>query len=343
MIPHSKPWITLDDQHAVNEIMNSGMIAEGYKVKQFEIILAEYLGANDVVATGSGTAAIIFALLSLEINTGDEVIIPTYVCDSVSKAVRAVGAIPVLCDVTEHWVMDPECVRNKITNRTKAIIVVHTFGIAADIEAFLELGIPIIEDSCQAFGGMYKGRPLGLTGTIGIFSFHATKCLTTGEGGAVVSRDVDIMNRIKKMKEQKVLPAPMTDLQAVLGISQLSRYNDFLKYRRRIAETYIEMLPPHFTEQIRKIKSRTMFFRFPLRMKWNDEFDDLKKWFDQRGIQVRRGVDELLHRRIGLVDREFENAVRCYNETLSIPILPFFTQENVNQIILGVMDYERIR
>lgn len=200
MILHSKPWISKEDIEAVNNSLKNGMIGQGDMVANFEENISNYIGTQDTVITGSGTEALILALLALEIGVGDEVILPTYVCHSVADAIIAVGATPVFCDSGQYWVVTPEAVLEKISSKTKAIIVVHIYSIMADIELFLGFGLPIIEDCCQAFGANNGISMAGSKGIISVFSFHATKCLTTGEGGAVTSSDQLIMDKIRSIK-----------------------------------------------------------------------------------------------------------------------------------------------
>lgn len=342
MIPHSKPWIVPMDIEAVNNIIKSGMIAQGHMVYEFERALTKYLESADTVTCGSGSSALLLALKALSIGQGDEVVIPTYVCESVYNAVSATGAVPVLCDLGKDWLMTPASVHQVLTRKTKAIIVVHTFGLSADVPSIMEFGIPVIEDCCQSFGGRLNGSMLGSIGTMGIYSFHATKCLTTGEGGAVTSKDPEIMYRIRKMSCFMTYGGRMSDIQASMGLSQLSRYHLFLKHRQEIANEYFRVLPEDLVQPLFQLRHRSMFFRFPLRYTKVD-FSSVCDHFVSRSINVRRGVDALLHQQYGMSDEFFPNAVRCYNETVCIPILPFLSKEEIKQIVDGVTSYELYR
>lgn len=337
MIPHSKPWITNEDRASVDKVLTSGMIARGRVVQEFERAITDYVGGIDTVTCGSGTAALMFALLALDIGRGDEVILPTYVCRSVVDAVQTVGAIPVLCDVGENWNMTEETINKHISTRTKAIIVVHIFGIAADVISFLNFGLPIIEDCCQAFGTKSNGKIVGTIGTLGVYSFHATKCLTTGEGGAVIANNIELITKIRRLQALKRIPSTMNDIQAALGLSQIKRYDEFLSLRLSIATKYLNYLPIDLTTNISSMKNQTIFYRFPLRIAGGMKFEEIKSHFAIQGVAVRRGVDELLHCSMGLPNRDFPNAVKCFEETLSIPILPTLSEEEVNKII-GVIN-----
>jgi UDP-4-amino-4-deoxy-L-arabinose-oxoglutarate aminotransferase len=328
MIPHSKPTIGPKDKAAILEVLQTGMIARGTKVAEFESAVANYLGLEGGVATSSGTAALVLALKSLDINRGDEVIIPTYVCHDVLDAVIYTGAIPVLCDVgNNNWNMDYYTVRPHLSPKTKAIIVVHIFGIAANIEAITQLGVPVIEDIAQAFGTEINKQKVGTFGQITMCSFQATKCLTTGEGGMLLSNDSHILE--KAIAIQSLFP--MSDIQAALGISQLERYDTFLGRRREIASTYFKTLDklPNVCMPT-PLRQRSIFFRFPIRIQ--RQFDTFKNEFEQLGISVRRGVDSLLHRGVGLPSKDFPNAEQQFSETLSIPIYPALTDDEVEYI-----------
>ena len=177
-IQHSKPWLTKADIEAVNKVIRSGMIGQGEKTSAFERTLSQLFGIDDGgVAVGSGAAALVMALSALGVKSGDEFILPTYVCSSVLEAVFTIEAIPVLCDVGDEWVVKSENMSDYINKRTKAIIVPHMYGVFADVSSFREFGVPIIEDCAQALD--YKKRRK-ISGDIAMFSFHPTKCITTG-------------------------------------------------------------------------------------------------------------------------------------------------------------------
>jgi UDP-4-amino-4-deoxy-L-arabinose-oxoglutarate aminotransferase len=255
----------------------------------------------------------------------------------VLEAVFSSGASPVLCDVGDKWNMTAETVAPKISDKTAAIILVHIYGNPADSHAILNLGIPVVEDCAQALGAQEAGAKVGTSGVIGMFSFHATKCLTTGEGGLAVSNDPAIVSKMRALRDGKEnLPAervasPMTDPQAALGLSQLSRYPKFLGRRKRIADAYFSGLQHCAVELPTTIRGKSIFFRFPLRAQ--GDFASLRKQFDELGVQVRRGVDRLLHRSLGLDAEEYANAEKAFADTVSIPIYPALDDQEVERII----------
>lgn len=329
LIPHSRPWIIDADKQAVESVLVSAMIAKGAKVGELECRVCEYLGVNYAVAQSSGTAALILALRTLRICANDEVILPTYVCHSVLNAVLFAGAKPVLCDVDGTGVITSETVAAHITSKTRAIIAVHIFGHPCDLRGLRNFGIPIIGDACQAFGLTVDGTMAGAIGDIGVLSFHATKCLTTGEGGMLVTCNKDWGERARQLADGSFLTsvsnaAHLSDLQAALGLSQLSRYSNFVERCDILRLNYTAAAQSLGISICANLQS-DMLFRFTLRSKRS--FEWLRSRFLDRGIIVRRGVDELLHRTIGLSDLAFPMAVSLYQGTVSVPFYPSLSGE----------------
>ena len=327
-ISHSKPTLTSKDIETITKVMQSDMIATGDKTAEFEDKAASYLGLKGGVATSSGTSALFLSLKSIGICKGDEVVIPTYVCPTVLYAVEKTGAVPILCDVGDDWLMSSDTVKPHLSSKTKAIIAPHIGGIAIDIKPLTKLGVPVIEDLAQAFGVEINGHKAGTFGQITICSFKAIKCLTTGEGGMILSNDESILKKIRQIK----IFSPMSDLQAALGLNQLKQYPSFLKRRLEIADVYFKAFN-NFSGicMPRSLRKRSMFFRFPLRIPIN--FEILKSEFEKEGIAVRQFIDFLLHRILKQPSNIFPNAEKHFKETLSIPIYPSLSDDEVEYIV----------
>ena len=328
-VTHSKPWIIDADLEAVRRVLESRMIGQGERTAEFEATLAEWVGADGAVAVGSGSAALALALTALGVRAGDEVVIPTYVCASVGEAVATVGADAVLCDVGPAWVVTPEAAARVVTRKTRALIVPHMYGIYADVDSFRRFGLPIVEDCAQAVD--YKGkRPL--TGDIGVFSFHPTKCLTVGEGGAAVAHDPALVRALRTRRDgasagdRGRLLSPLSDVAAALGLSQLARYHEALDRRRALALRYRAALEPIVREGfVRESFDNGMLFRLPLKVPGG--LPVYQEAFARRNIHVRRGVARLLHRVRGRPDAGFETSVDHFETTLSLPLYPALTDD----------------
>ena len=340
-IPHSRPTLGTEEIKAVSKVIASGHIAEGAVVKEFEQKFADYLNVKHAVATNSGTSALHLALLALEVGPGDEVIIPSYVCCALLNAVNYAGATAVLADICPNtYNLDAADVKKRLSSRTKAIIVPHLFGMAADLNPLLALDVPIIEDCAQAVGAVYNQRPVGTFGVAAIYSFYATKVITTGEGGMVVCNAKDIAERIRDLKtydqkdDYKIrFNYKMSDIQAVLGLAQLEKLNAILRRRKAIAEQYTRAfkvldlnLPPDDSGQI--------FFRYVIGLK-ADSKPGIEA-LSRKGIGCDRPVYLPLHRQIKL--KGYPVTEKAWKNSLSLPIYPSLSDEAVTRVIDAVLD-----
>ena len=334
IIPHSRPTLDQDDINAVVSILNSGLIAHGQEVKRFEDDVANYLGIPHCIALNSGTGALHLALLSLGISHGDSVIMPSYVCSSVLHAVNYTGATPILADIeSDGFNIDSHSIAKRIASNTKADIIPHMFGIPADLEAVKLAGLCIIEDCAQAFGKEYENKKLGSFGDIAVFSFKATKLLTTGQGGMIATSSDDIYNKLKKLTkydEQNeyhiAYNYEMTDFQAALGRRQLVKFGTFINRRQHIQRIYDEI----FTNlgQTPKKTSGTFCFRYVVEVNNKESYIAEMR---RLGIKCTSPVYKPLHQYLGLFDG-FPNTDRAMRRALSIPIYPSLRDDEVDCI-----------
>ena len=193
-IPLSAPDVSEEEIAAVAAVLRTPHLSMGPELAAFESELAEYHGVEHAVAVSSGTAALHLALLTLGIGEGDEVIVPSFAFVAVAGAVLQVGARPVFAEIDPLTLnLDPAAVERAIGPRTRAILVVHTFGVPAEMDALRELAqrhrLALIEDACEAIGARYDGRKAGSFGDLAVLGFYPNKQMTTGEGGAVLARD----------------------------------------------------------------------------------------------------------------------------------------------------------
>ncbi len=335
-IPHSRPTIGKSESEAAGQVIRSGMIAQGEMVEQFEQDFVSSLELGHGAAVSSGTAGLHLALLALDIGPGDEVIIPSFVCTALLNAVNYAGATPVLADIIpDTFNIDPGDVEKRISGRTKAIIVPHLFGLPADMDRLLQLDVPVIEDCAQAVGGQYKSRPLGTFGRLAVFSFYATKVMTTGEGGLVSSQDGALIEKIKDLrsydnrKDYRVrYNYKMSDFQAAMGRSQLQHLAGFIRSRRDIAERYSDALGL-FDVHLPRQNAGCIFFRYVIQMP-----GDAGLWIallSQKGVACARPVYQPLHKYLGLAGYEHSDA--AWFSAMSVPIYPSLTDDEVESII----------
>lgn len=246
MIRIAQPIIGPEEEQAVLDALRSGRLAQGSRVAEFEEAFARYLGVRHAVAVSSGTAALIVALRARGIGPGDEVIVPVFTFAATANAVLLVGARPVFVDIREDgFTIDAAPIEAAITPRTKAIIPVHLYGHPCEMPALMEIaqrrGLIVIEDACQALGATWQGRKTGTFGT-GCFSFYATKSITTGEGGMVVTDDDEVAHRARLLRNQgeneryrtELLGYNfrMSELAAALGLAQLPKLDGWNERRR---------------------------------------------------------------------------------------------------------------
>ena len=254
-----RPSIDEDEIQAVTEVLRSGKLSSlaGQVTAQFEREFANYLGAKYAVATSNGTAALHTALATLSVNPGDEVIVPAFTFVATASCVLHQDAIPVFADIDpDTFNTDPADVRRKITDRTKAIIVVHLFGHPANMDEISEIakehGVYVLEDCAQSIGALYNNRKVGTIGDIAAFSFYATKNMTTGEGGMVVTNRGGLDEEARMVRNHGEVKRynyvrlgynyRMTEVQAAIGCAQLRKLDHFNSIRRRNAEIYSEEL-----------------------------------------------------------------------------------------------------
>ncbi|MCJ7570934.1 MAG: DegT/DnrJ/EryC1/StrS family aminotransferase, partial [Candidatus Thermoplasmatota archaeon] len=192
MIPIAKPLIGEEEKTAVIQVLNSGMLASGPRTEEFEKKFAEYVGTKYAIATSSGTTALHLGLLSMGVTRGDEVIVPAFSFIATANAPLFCDAVPVFCDVDpKTFNIDPKKIEKQITKKTKAIMPVHLYGQAAEVQPIQEIakkhGVYVIGDACQAHGATYNRKMVGSFGDVECFSFYPTKNMTTGEGGMVTT------------------------------------------------------------------------------------------------------------------------------------------------------------
>lgn len=337
-IPHSMPTLGSEEAKGLHEVLASGRIATGEEVVEFEQAMASYLGLEGAVATASGTAALHLSLLALGVKEGDEVICPSFTCSALLNAVYHCRATPCLVDVSEETMnISLTATRKALTKRTAAIIIPHMFGYPVEaMDDFLALGPPIIEDCAQSLGATYQGRMTGTYGSAAIFSFYATKVITTGQGGMLVSRNKGLLEEVRdlrqydKKEDYKVrYNFCMTDLQARMGRIQLGKLPSFLKTRKERAHVYDKHLRD--LEGVMVPRKGGIYYRYIVRIP-GGKLDRAIGHMHREGIEAQRPVFRPLHRYLGLAG--FEATDQVFAEALSLPIYPLLKAADVRHIAL---------
>lgn len=259
-IPVNEPLLDGNEEKYLIECIRTGWISsEGPFVKRFEEQFAACMGRKYGVAVSNGSVALDAAVVALGIVQGDEVIMPAFTIISCAAAIVRAGAVPVVVDCDPAtWNMNVDQIESRITPRTKAIMVVHIFGLPVDMSPLLSLarkhGLKVIEDAAEMHGQTYKEQPCGSFGDISTFSFYSNKHITTGEGGMIVTDDPDLADKCRSLRNLCFKPEQrfvhdelgwnfrMTNMQAALGVAQLERLDEFVRIKRRMGTHYTRLL-----------------------------------------------------------------------------------------------------
>jgi perosamine synthetase len=264
-IPVSQPYITSSDKAAVLDCLDKTYLSgDSPIVGEFEENFAQAIGAEYGIAVANGSVALDLVMHALDLSEGDEVIVPSFTIASCLFAILRTGATPIFVDADEGtWNMSIDTVRSKVSARTKAIMVVHIYGLPVDLDPIIQLceerNIFLIEDAAEAHGVRYKGRLCGSFGFASTFSFYANKAITTGEGGMVLTSDQDLRDKIKYFRNLAFAPPPgkrfihedlgwnyrLGSMQAALGNSQLARMDEIVEAKREIGVKYHTALSAH--------------------------------------------------------------------------------------------------
>jgi perosamine synthetase len=280
----------------------------GPELSAFEAALAEFHGVQHAVAVSSGTAGLHLALVTLGIGPGDEVIVPSFTFIAVANAVAQVGATPVFVDIDGISLnLDPNCIEAAVTKRTRAILVVHTFGVPAQMDAIGTIarryGLRGIEDACEAIGAEFDGNRVGSFGDLAVFGFYPNKQMTTGEGGAVLAKDALHASRLRSLRNQGRSGGDwldhreagynyrLSEMACALGRVQLSRIDEMLALRRTVAERYqglLEGIPGLHLPPLELPRCKISWFVYVVRLPDRIDRDRVQTDLAARGIATGR-------------------------------------------------------
>lgn len=325
-----------DDILAVVRQLEAGLIAEGATRAVLERQLAARYGFADAIVVGSGCQALLLAMRLRGIKTGARVALPTYVCPEVLGVVEEIGAEPILADICENYMLDPS---DQVFqgDTVDCLLIPSLFGISTAMDPYVKLSGSLIADWAQ-FAPEQPKKEACQRPDVAIVSFEATKFIAGGEGGAILVKNPEHAVALRSMKflsdsQFKLNLYPMSDLQAALVLSQLKKLDSFMSRRRAIAARYDAFFQT--LSQIKRISSASPGtpFRYVFRLKGlAQSLDEVISAFGNHGVAARRPVAVMLHQ-VRPTDRSFPVADRLFAETLSLPLYPALTDDEVDRVI----------
>ncbi|HLX44758.1 MAG TPA: DegT/DnrJ/EryC1/StrS family aminotransferase [Bryobacteraceae bacterium] len=286
-IPLSAPDVTDAEIDAVVSVLRTPRLSIGPKMAEFEESVAEFVGVPHAVAVSSGTAGLHLCLRALGIGDGDEVILPSFTFIAAGNVILYERARPVFVDIDPLTLnLDPEKLERSVSPKTRAILVVHTFGVPADLDRIIEIarrhGLAVIEDACEALGSEYRGRRAGGIGDFGVFGFYPNKPITTGEGGMIATRDSGMADTLRALRNQgrraedgwtghRLLGYNyrLSEINCALGHAQMQRLGGILEQREAVAMRYSQELQavPEVIRPLLKIQGgRLCWFVYVVRL-----------------------------------------------------------------------------
>jgi len=340
MIPHNKPYISKNSLKNIKSVLKSGWINYSTISSQVENKLSNllYQDSNQVKLIINGTSALYLALKALNITTNDEVIIPSYTCTALLNAINLIGAKAIIGDVSrENLSFNASLLKQYISDKTKAIIVVHTFGIPCELGDIQKFKIPIIEDCSQALGSRFNdGSLVGRKGDISVFSFYATKLITGGIGGAIASKNKNILEFIQDYLNfdcPKIYKSrfnfQISDINSSMILASLDELEKILNKKRKIAKKYLKVISSQYANII-----GVNHFRFLVEFSTEEALSNCRKYLMSAGIKAIIPIEnyELLHRYLNLNSNDYPNSEYLSKYILSIPIFVNLSKSEIKHI-----------
>ncbi|MEC8879609.1 MAG: DegT/DnrJ/EryC1/StrS family aminotransferase [Pseudomonadota bacterium] len=363
MINLSRPNISEQAIESVARVLRSGQLVHGPESETFEQELAAYLGCQEAVLVSSGTAALHLALMALDIGPGDAVLVPDFTFPATANAVMAVGALPVLVDVSaDTYNLDPQSLRQAIegwrgAERLRAVMPVHEFGHPADMTAINgiaeEHGLYVVEDAACALGANLNGRKTGTFGDLACFSFHPRKTLTTGEGGLLTTDNQELAQRARRLRNHGMertdtgmrfmepsLNYRLTNFQAALGRAQLPSLDGWITDRRELAALYMENLTALAGEGLLALPNADPGHSWQTFMVvLNGRFDraEVMAKLKAAGIESNLGAQSM--QEIGLYGPALDTCKvgpQLYAQGLALPLYERMTPDHIRQVAEGL-------
>jgi len=350
-IPIASPIIGDEERDLVMQVLGTTQLTNGPKTREFEKAFASVCGAKHGVAVNSGTAALHVALLAAGIGKGDEVIVPAFSFIASANAVLYCGAKPVFVDSDpKTFNISPEDTKRKLTSKTKAIMPVHLYGLAADMTAINEIakakGLKVIEDSCQAHMADINGKFTGNLGDLGCFSFYPTKNITTGEGGMVTTNSDEMADMCRVLINQGMKERykhsylgfnyRMTEFSSAIGLGQVKRLREFTEKRRKNAKFYDEKLSKKFVVPHVPKGYGHVYHQYTIRTR---DRDAVVAKLQEKGIGFGIYYPTTIPEQPIFAEKgSYPNAEKACKEVLSIPVHPALAQAQLEEVAKTLLE-----
>ena len=357
-IPLLRPYFDSEELEEIQKVLDSGWVSQGPKVKEFEDKIAEYLGVKYAIAVTNCTSALHLALLSIGVKEGDEVLVADYTFQATGHSVLYCGAKPVFVDVgSKTYNINPELIEEKITDKTKAIIPVHTFGQPAEMDAIMKVAedynLRVIEDAACALGARYKNKFAGTIGDIGCFSFHARKGITTGEGGMAVTANKNLAAKIRNLSvfgmtsawdreksDKFFIPEfievgynyKLSDISAAVGVAQLRKSDKIIRRKRELAKYWDEKLEeigfieaPYVSENVKHI-----YQSYVALVNRTINRNKLIEALTKKGVQTQIGTYASHIQPVYNSNDKCHNSLDIFNRSLALPMYYRLREEDID-------------
>lgn len=364
-IPLSQPDIGEDEIAAVTAVLRSDRLSLGPQLEAFEHAMAGRAGVDYGIGVNSGTSGLHLCVRALGLGAGDEVIVPSFTFIAAANAIRFEGATPVFVDIkADSLNLDPAKVEAAITSRTRAILLVHNFGVPAAMQELLALArrhaLFVIEDACEAIGAEYGGRPVGSFGDAAVFAFYPNKQITTGEGGMIVTRNAALAAKMRAWRNQGRYDSAewlqheelgynyrLSEIQAALGLAQLQRLEEILARRAEVARLYdlaLSEIPELVRPSLAAPDARISWFVYVVRLAPQFDVSDrdrLAAYLTERGIGCARYFAPI-HRQPAY--RAWSDAALPVTgavaaRTLALPFFNRLTEEEIGRVAKALRDF----
>jgi len=365
LIPINRPWIDDEEKQEVIKVLDENALTSaarngGKRVQEFESSLQTFLNVKHAISVNSGTAALHAALLALDIKTGDEVLLPSFTFVATANSVIASGAKPVFVDInTKDYTIDLHDLKRKLSKKSKVIIPVHLYGHPSDLcelnEIANQYSLYIVEDACQSLGSIYKNKQTGTFGTMGCFSMYASKVLTAGEGGAIVTNDDKLADTLKMIRNHGMVEGYDTqilglnyrlpELSAAIAKIQMKKLKTILNLRRRnslllsnLLETIISKYKIKIPEEDQIKKFNWYLYTLAFNNFNNITLRDyIKKKLIENGIGVAVYYDPPVHKtpfyQKFSMNNDLQNTNWSSKHVLSLPVHPGVTEMDIQNMV----------